>query len=113
MSVKGAALLLVGMLIGIGMQAVFAKGHSRVTISGGDLPSEIVINHAHLGHMIEELDAAIKGLKVGETTSLEVSFGEDEDRANAEVVANINGFDLKQPPVSGMTVKLPEEVVHD
>lgn len=35
--------------------------------------------------LIEELDAAIKGLKVGETTSLEVAFGEDEERANNEV----------------------------
>ena len=44
MNVKSVALLLVGVLIGIGMQAVFAKGMSRVTISGMDLPDEIVIN---------------------------------------------------------------------
>lgn len=35
--------------------------------------------------LIEELDAAIKQLKVGESTTLEVAFGEDEERANTEV----------------------------
>lgn len=35
--------------------------------------------------LIEELDAAIKQLNVGDTTTLEVTFGEDEERANAEV----------------------------
>jgi hypothetical protein len=28
-------------------------------------------------------------------------------------VANINGFDLNQPPQAGMMVKLPEEVIQD
>ena len=32
---------------------------------------------------------------------------------DAEVVANINGFDVDQPPTAGMVVKLPEEVVRD
>jgi hypothetical protein len=32
---------------------------------------------------------------------------------DAEAVANINGFDLNQPPQAGMMVKLPEEVVQD
>ena len=32
---------------------------------------------------------------------------------DAEVVANINGFDLDSPPPSGMAVKLPEEVTSD
>jgi predicted Zn-dependent protease len=32
---------------------------------------------------------------------------------DAEAVANLNGFDLSTPPESGMTVKLPEEVVRD
>jgi predicted Zn-dependent protease len=32
---------------------------------------------------------------------------------DAEAVANINGFDLNQPPQVGMMVKLPEEVVAD
>jgi predicted Zn-dependent protease len=32
---------------------------------------------------------------------------------DAEAVANINGFDLDQPPQVGMMVKLPEEVVQD
>lgn len=33
--------------------------------------------------------------------------------AHAEVVANMNGFDLDSTPNAGMTVKLPEEVVAD
>lgn len=32
---------------------------------------------------------------------------------DAEIVANINGFDLDVPPQAGMMVKLPEEVVSD
>lgn len=32
---------------------------------------------------------------------------------DAEIVANINGFDLDQPPQVGMMVKLPEDVVQD
>ena len=32
---------------------------------------------------------------------------------DAEIVANINGFDIDQPPQVGMMVKLPEEVVRD
>jgi predicted Zn-dependent protease len=32
---------------------------------------------------------------------------------DAEAVANINGFDLDQPPQTGMMVKLPEEVAAD
>jgi len=32
---------------------------------------------------------------------------------DAEALANINGFDLDQPPQVGMMVKLPEEVVQD
>jgi hypothetical protein len=43
MNAKYAVMLVVGILIGIAMQAVFAKGEARVTISGGDLPQEIEI----------------------------------------------------------------------
>lgn len=32
---------------------------------------------------------------------------------DAEAVANLNGFDLATPPQSGLTVKLPEEVVQE
>src|SRR5688500_4485532 len=32
---------------------------------------------------------------------------------DAEIVANINGFDLRTAPETGMMVKLPEEVVRD
>jgi predicted Zn-dependent protease len=32
---------------------------------------------------------------------------------DAEAVANMNGFDLNQPPQVGMMVKLPEEIVRD
>lgn len=32
---------------------------------------------------------------------------------DAEAVAHLNGFDVSTPPESGMTVKLPEEVVRD
>ena len=35
--------------------------------------------------LLDELDAAIKTLRVGETTTVQVSFGEEEERANAEV----------------------------
>jgi predicted Zn-dependent protease len=32
---------------------------------------------------------------------------------DAEAVANLNGFDLKTAPQTGMSVKLPEAVVRD
>ncbi len=31
--------------------------------------------------------------------------------ADAEVIANMNGFDVKEPPRAGMSVKLPEEII--
>lgn len=44
MKLKSVALLLVGVLIGFGLQAVFAKGMARVTITGGDLPYDVEVN---------------------------------------------------------------------
>ncbi|MDQ3692725.1 MAG: trigger factor [Chloroflexota bacterium] len=35
--------------------------------------------------MLDELEAAIKTLRIGESATVQISFGEDEERANAEV----------------------------
>ncbi len=43
MNVRNVAMLVLGVLIGVTMQAVIAKGDARVTISGGDLPYEVEI----------------------------------------------------------------------
>ncbi len=44
MNVRSIMLLLIGILIGVGMQAVLAKGDAKVTITGGDLPQDIEIS---------------------------------------------------------------------
>lgn len=43
MNFKNMAMLVLGVLIGVTMQAVIAKGDARITISGGDLPYEVEI----------------------------------------------------------------------
>lgn len=43
MNIRSVAMLVLGILIGVTMQAVIAKGDARITISGGDLPNEIEI----------------------------------------------------------------------
>lgn len=43
MNFRNVAMLVLGVLIGVTMQAVIAKGDARITISGGDLPYEVEI----------------------------------------------------------------------
>ncbi len=43
MRAKYLLLLVVGVLIGMGLQGVLAKGDAKVTISGGDLPHDIEV----------------------------------------------------------------------
>ncbi len=43
MNRKSLVMIIVGILIGMGLQTVLAKGDAKVTISGGDLPQDIEI----------------------------------------------------------------------
>lgn len=43
MYIKQIVMLLLGVMIGVTIQAALAKGDARITISGGDLPEEVEI----------------------------------------------------------------------
>ena len=75
----------------------------------GDILHRAVIDRAR-ARAAEPARIHISSVRSGESWS-DLARRATRNAADAEVIANMNGFDLKEPPRAGMPVKLPEEII--
>ncbi|HYH07928.1 MAG TPA: M48 family metalloprotease [Thermoanaerobaculia bacterium] len=84
---------------------------SRTGSPLGEVLSQMRVDRAAVSR-VDPPRMRIGTVRSGESWS-ELARRATGNAGDAEVVANINGFDLQTAPPAGMTVKLPEEVVRD
>ena len=75
----------------------------------GDILHRAVIDRAR-ARAAEPARIHVSTVRSGESWS-DLAQRATRNAADAEVIANMNGFDLKEPPRAGMPVKLPEEII--
>ncbi|HEY8132735.1 MAG TPA: M48 family metallopeptidase [Thermoanaerobaculia bacterium] len=75
----------------------------------GDILHRAVIDRAR-ARAAEPARIHVSTVRSGESWT-DLARRATRNPADAEVIANMNGFDLKEPPRAGMVVKLPEEII--
>ena len=75
----------------------------------GDILHRAVMDIAR-ARAAEPARLRVSTVRAGESWS-ELARRATRNPADAEAIANMNGFDMKEPPRSGMVVKLPEEII--
>ncbi len=77
----------------------------------GEILSRAVIDRAR-ARAAEPARVHVGTVRAGESWG-DIARRATRNPADAETIANLNGFDVKEPPRAGMLVKLPEEIVRE
>ena len=82
---------------------------SRYQSPLGDILQRAVIDRAR-ARAAEPARIHVSAVRAGESWN-DLARRATRNAADAEIIANMNGFDVKEPPRAGMLVKLPEEII--